>query len=617
MSVETVPPTFITSDRPAPPETRAADRPRRVGLALCLAAAVILCAGLGVASVSRTQEARVLETAREMLGGGTHNWMIPKVNGHIRLQKPPLAYWLTALCYKALGVSEGVGRIPAAVTGAMTIGLTGAAAAWLFGRRAGFLAGAALLGSFLFYRHARLAETDILITLFVTAAVYALWRGYALDVPAPAGSADVEGSDDADVTAASAAGGVIAYATPRPAPTSAPPMTLRSAAWFHAAGAAIGLAVLAKGPPAAYPVLFFVLLAAFDRQWRPLLRFVTCGAPVTAALIALPWFLYVRQDPDYTQLAADMANSARGGRGRSVLFFTYIPPLFAATAPWSVLWVVALVAAIRGWRTDRRLRGMVIWVASILVPLSFWGNKQFHYLMPVMPPLMILVGWLLDESVKTAAAVGAGTATLTRRVVAGTAVFLALGAPALVLAAKMMRGWITVGDVVVAALVVAAVAVVWFVYRSRGPASATAAFAAANAVALAAIVGFWEPSLTPENCRTIAPELERRYGNGPYVFVGKEDLPMVFHMRRIIPTVRSDAQMAAMAKKHPDVVAIEPISGSNRPRPTIVEEARFKDDKTTYRIGRINVAAITVPATAPSSSTAPSAPAGSPDPAAE
>lgn len=97
-----------------PAETAAPARPRRLGLVLSLAAAVLLGVGLGVASVSRTQEARVLETAREMFGGGMHNWMIPKVNGHIRLQKPPLAYWLTAWCYKALGVSEGVGRIPAA-----------------------------------------------------------------------------------------------------------------------------------------------------------------------------------------------------------------------------------------------------------------------------------------------------------------------------------------------------------------------------------------------------------------------------------------------------------------------------------------------------------------------
>jgi 4-amino-4-deoxy-L-arabinose transferase-like glycosyltransferase len=157
---------------------------------------------------------------------------------------------------------------------------------------------------------------------------------------------------------------------------------------------------MAKGPPAAYPVLFLVGLACVERRWKPLLRFFLSGAPITAALIALPWFLYVRHDPMYGQLVGDLRNSAGGGRGHSGWFFTYIPPLFVGTAPWSVLWLIGLIAAIRQWRTDRRLRGMVIWVACILIPLSLWGNKQFHYLMPVMPPLMILVGWLLDESLK-------------------------------------------------------------------------------------------------------------------------------------------------------------------------------------------------------------------------
>ena len=48
---------------------------------------------------------------------------------------------------------------------------------WLFGRRAGFLSAATILGSFYFARHTRLAETDVPAMLFVTLASYALWRG--------------------------------------------------------------------------------------------------------------------------------------------------------------------------------------------------------------------------------------------------------------------------------------------------------------------------------------------------------------------------------------------------------------------------------------------------------
>src|SRR4051812_13862697 len=77
---------------------------------LCLP---VLLVGIGTPPVSRTQEARVLETARQMLDRPAHDWLIPKINGELRLQKPPLTYWLSAVAYKLAGrVDEGIGRVP-------------------------------------------------------------------------------------------------------------------------------------------------------------------------------------------------------------------------------------------------------------------------------------------------------------------------------------------------------------------------------------------------------------------------------------------------------------------------------------------------------------------------
>jgi 4-amino-4-deoxy-L-arabinose transferase-like glycosyltransferase len=551
---------------------------------------LVLVAGLGVAPVSRTQEARVLETAREMLGSDTHNWLVPRVNGHIRLQKPPLAYWLTAYSYKLLQVGEGVGRIPAAVAAWLTVGVTGLIAAWLFGRRAGLFAGAALLGSYLFYRYGRLAETDVLATLFVTAGVYAMWRAYDL-----VSRETTVATDSGQARAAWDARRPLPYANAqirRAAP-------VRSALWFHAAGAAVGLAVMSKGPPAAYPVLFLVVLCCVERRWKPLARFLLSGAPLTAAVIALPWFLYVRHDPMYSQLVGDLKNSAGGGRGHSAWFFTYIPPLFVGTAPWSVLWLLALIAGIRQWRLDGRLRGMVVWVGCILVPLSLWGNKQFHYLMPVMPPLMILVGWLIDESLKADSPLGGKWAGMARGALALTAIVFAAASPGLVLAGHFDRGHILPLDYAAAALVVVGVAAAGLVYRARGAAAGATAFALANVVILAGVVGLWAPTLNQPNIRAIPPALAAKYGDGPFAFIGKEDLPMVFHMRRIVPVARSDQEIANLAARQPDVVAIEPNSGSNKPRKCVIEEARFRDDETIYRVGHIDRAALPAPTTAP------------------
>jgi 4-amino-4-deoxy-L-arabinose transferase-like glycosyltransferase len=91
-------------------------------LALWIAALPLLLFGLGTPVVQRTQEARVLETAREMLDSRDwRQWMIPRLNGQVRLQKPPLAYWVAAGSIKVLGVNDFAGRLPFALAGWLTI----------------------------------------------------------------------------------------------------------------------------------------------------------------------------------------------------------------------------------------------------------------------------------------------------------------------------------------------------------------------------------------------------------------------------------------------------------------------------------------------------------------
>ena len=158
------------------------------------------------------------------------------------------------------------------------------------------------------------------------------------------------------------------------------------------------LALLSKGPPAAYPLIFLVALAAFERRWRAALAIRHLrGAAHARSLVAAPWFAYVAMDPTVRQLTGDLKNSAAGG-GHGSLFLSYFPQLFIATAPWSGFAAVAMVAAAMRWRQDTRLRGLLIWFAAVFVPLCAWGNKQIHYLMPLLPPVMILVGWVIDEA---------------------------------------------------------------------------------------------------------------------------------------------------------------------------------------------------------------------------
>ena len=60
-----------------------------------------------------------------MLAGtnGLHDWLVPHVNGHVRLEKPPLAYWLTAISFRVFGFNEFAGRLPNALAGWLTLAL--------------------------------------------------------------------------------------------------------------------------------------------------------------------------------------------------------------------------------------------------------------------------------------------------------------------------------------------------------------------------------------------------------------------------------------------------------------------------------------------------------------
>ena len=68
--------------------------------------------GLGTASLPLMDrdEPRFAEASREMLAGG--DWVVPRLNGGHRFDKPPLIYWMQAACMRWLGRSEAAVRLP-------------------------------------------------------------------------------------------------------------------------------------------------------------------------------------------------------------------------------------------------------------------------------------------------------------------------------------------------------------------------------------------------------------------------------------------------------------------------------------------------------------------------
>jgi len=88
----------------------------------------------------------------------------------------------------------------------------------------------------------------------------------------------------------------------------------------------------------------------------------------------------------------ELRNTAEGGdHANSGL--EYIAVLAWGAAPWSVALPFAIYQASKRWKLDWRLRACLLWIACIAIPLLLNGNKQKHYLLPLLPAVMILVAW--------------------------------------------------------------------------------------------------------------------------------------------------------------------------------------------------------------------------------
>lgn len=470
--------------------------------------------------VSRTQEARVLETAREMAELPVSEWAIPRLNGAVRLRKPPLAYWLSATSFRVFGVSDVSGRLPTVLLAWLTLGGTFLVARQLYDGRTAFFAAGVLLSTWLGMKSALVAETDGLVAAFLTLGVFAVLRAF-----------------DA-----------------RPG---------RDAFWLHVVAVCCALTILSKGPPAIYLAIFLLGLSAVRRDWRPLKRFFTTGAVLTLLVIAVPWFAYVaKHSTEEGQLGTDLLNSAEGGDHEGPPW-DYVPMLLKATLPWTAVWLAALWTAAFAMRQQWKTRGLRIgrsglfvvsvWALSMLVPLCVWGNKQLQYLVPVMPPTAILIGWALTGVIgKRRWAVAVTIATF-----ATAAVLIVLGLAGIVGLLLTVRsaghGGLSAGDGLFATVLFGLA--VWTLLRWRAGRRQGMTATLVLAAGVMFIPLAWLPGVTGGVGRNAAIEVVTEYPQAAFYFRGSELPVMSWTMRRAVPLLTEEQIHAKTGE--PNTVVLE------------------------------------------------------------
>ncbi|NCC50013.1 MAG: glycosyltransferase family 39 protein [Spartobacteria bacterium] len=322
---------------------------------------VVLCAfmllpGLGRVTMLRQQELRVVLTARDMAQGGS--WLVPHFRGEPRLRKPPLMYWIDAVAQKVSGAytSPAAARMPSVLAGtALVISL------FLFGRRwmssqAAFLSALACSSMMLFLRFARLAETDITLTLFTTLACGTAYRALS--------------------------------------------SRRHASAWWILTGVMAGLGFMTKGPAALILPLAAVLAFALSMYLiarKAVLTRQGLHAIWVFALVALPWYAYIW---NYAQSQAAIGNEIQeafiaGDHPGTVFYYFYKLPL--ALMPWGLLLPFAVVHAWRQQRQRVGIRFILWWWITTLAILTLIPNKQEHYANLLIPSSALLIGYCLSE----------------------------------------------------------------------------------------------------------------------------------------------------------------------------------------------------------------------------
>ncbi|WP_167855165.1 ArnT family glycosyltransferase [Hymenobacter wooponensis] len=311
-------------------------------------------------------EARNFVAAREMVAGGS--WLIPTMNGELRLAKPPLPTWAVAGLQTLIGPTENLAllRLPAAVVATLLVlffwGLALELTRSLPGEeenpgRTAWLGALALGSSLLVVTTGREGQWDIFAVSLMVGALWLLVKGWQ--------------------------------------------HTGRAWGWLAGAGVLGGLSLLSKGPVALYTVLFPFLLVYLvgypqhRQQVRRQLPGTLLGLGLLLA-IGCSWPLYIYQHVAPAAVTVARTEISSWGE-RHVKPFWFYAPFAVFTGIWALVALVSLVWPYARPRLQHYIPYVLAlgWVLVSLLLLSLVPEKKERYMLPLMPPLALLVAGMV------------------------------------------------------------------------------------------------------------------------------------------------------------------------------------------------------------------------------
>ena len=323
-------------------------------LVVCL---LVFWARLGHLGLIDPDEPFYALTAQEMLESG--DWVTPQIFGEPQFEKPIFFYWMTALCFKAFGITEWAARVPSALPATLLVFLVYAFATRMFSRRTALFSAVVLATGLEYAIMSRLMLTDIALALFIAASLFCYWL--ALEEEA------------------------------------------RRTRWVILHFMFAALAVLTKGPlPTLISVLATVTYSLVAKRGHPYRSIGLWGGIAVYLLIAAPWYAVMFWKFGWAYFDAFVVHEnimrllhAEHASSRHVYY--YIGILAGGSIPWMPVVVTVCYRGLQGIRHDPRLVFLWSWLLTSLVFLTIAQSKLPSYIFFAFVPLALLAGVALDE----------------------------------------------------------------------------------------------------------------------------------------------------------------------------------------------------------------------------
>ena len=409
---------------------------------LAVVAILVFFTNLGSYALFNDDETKNATCGAEMFRRA--DWIVPTFNETLRTDKPILTYWFMLTSFSLFGISEFSARLASSLLAVGTTLLTYHLGRKLYSAEIGFLAGLILSTCLLFSAVGRAVTPDSSLVFFVTLS----FASYVWVVARRRGGNFSEGdflpvettsteptvaeavTDNTNLDAANDDG---VKSLPLPSDVLVP------ASWKFAAPtfAAMGLAVLAKGPVGlilpCFIILLFLLITRRERdleretikstegrwwrRWfltvaqvfrpRPIIEAVQgmqllIGLGIVAA-IALPWYLAVgfKTNGEWLRgffLDHNVSRALFAKENHTGFPFYQLYQLVAihfGCFPWSVFLPVAVYQMWQRfedrtrWRDSDRL--LACWVVVWFIVFSLVSTRLPNYLLPMYPAVALIL----------------------------------------------------------------------------------------------------------------------------------------------------------------------------------------------------------------------------------